>query len=101
MSTASIESPKPPKSAAANRARLSVHTSQESTEEAVSQLVHGCVSALRTMLPSTVLRPTQTVALVFDVAEQFLAASRRLALELAQAVEAGVEGVERYETRAA
>jgi hypothetical protein len=101
MSTAAIETPKTTKSPSAQRARLSVHSSQESTEEAVTQLVHGSVSTLRSLLPTAVVRPTQTIELIFDVAEQFLAATRRLALEVAQAVESGVEGVERYESRAA
>ncbi|GAC1441208.1 MAG: hypothetical protein NVSMB55_08340 [Mycobacteriales bacterium] len=102
MSAATIDSPKPTKNAASTeRARLSVHTSQESTEEAITQLVHGSVSTLRSLLPAAAVRPTQTVELVFDVAEQFLVAVRRLALEIASAVEAGVDGIERYESRSA
>ena len=102
MSTASIETPKAPKSTpSTQRARLSLHSSQESTEEAITQLVHGSVSALRSLLPTAVLRPTQTVVLLFDVAEQILAGVRRLSLEAAQAVESGVEGIERYESRSA
>jgi hypothetical protein len=100
MSTATIEAPKASKSSSSStqRARLSVHTSQEPTEEAIAQLVHGSVSTLRSLLPTAVVRPTQTVELAFDVAEQFLAAARRLALEVAQAIESGVEGIEGYES---
>lgn len=103
MSTAAIEAPpKAPKNGTSTqRARLSIHSSQESTEEAVTQLVRSGVSTFRSLLPSALVHPTQTVELLFDVAEQFLAASRRLALEVAQAVESGVEGVERYESRTA
>lgn len=102
MSTSAIEAPKSPKnSTSSQRARLSIHSSQESTEEAVTQLVHSGVSTLRSLVPSALLRPTQTVELLFDVAEQFLAATRRLAFEVAQAVESGVDGMERYENRAA
>ena len=99
MSAATIEAPKPAKNASSSdRARLSVHSAADSTEEAITQLVHGSVSTLRSLLPSAAVRPTRTVELVFDVAEQFLVALRRLTLEIAAAVEAGVEGVERYET---
>jgi hypothetical protein len=102
MSTAAIEAPKTSKNGTSTqRARLSIQSSQESTEEAVAQLVHSGVSSLRSLLPNAVVRPTQTVELLFDVVDQFLAATRRLALEVAQAVEAGVDGVENYERRAA
>ncbi|GAC1444682.1 MAG: hypothetical protein NVSMB55_21840 [Mycobacteriales bacterium] len=102
MSAATIETPKSAKnSASAESARLSVPSSAESTEEAITQLVHGSVSTLRSLLPSAAVRPTQTGKLVFDVAEQFLVAVRRLTLEIAAAIEAGAEGVERYETTSA
>lgn len=66
------------------------------TENAVLELVHGSVRVSRTLLPDVVSRPTQTVEKVFDVAEQVLAASRKVATSWARFVEGGFDGAERW-----
>lgn len=68
---------------------------REHTEAAVTDFVTATADAIRAFIPSAVLRPTQAVDYTFDVAEQMLAAWRRICLELASVAESGMQGAER------
>jgi hypothetical protein len=68
------------------------------TEAAVTDFVAATSDALRALLPSAMLRPTEAVDYSFDVAEQILAGIRRVCVEIATVIESGLQGAE---TRAA
>ena len=68
---------------------------REHTEAAVSDLIAASADALRAFLPSAVLRPTEAVDYTFDVAEQILAGTRRVFVEVASVIESGLQGAER------
>jgi hypothetical protein len=72
-------------------ARLSVQASGDATEQAVSQLVRACYGTVTSLIPPVFARPTETVGLVFDVLDQLVGAGRRLSLEVAEIVEAGLD----------
>ena len=67
---------------------------REHTEAAVSDLIGATADAMRAFLPSAVLRPTEAVDCVFDVAEQVLAGTRRVCLEIAGVIESGLQAAE-------
>ncbi len=83
------------KSASERRSELELTRSSAAVELAAVEFVNGSYDALRAFVPQAVLRPTQAVDYVFDLAEQALAASRRVCAEIASIVEAGVQGSER------
>lgn len=105
MSTATVETPnegssrrssgsRPRSARDANRNELAVV--RQHTEAAVIDLIGASTDAVRTFLPTAMLRPTEAVEFSFDVAEQFLAGARRICVEIATAVEAGLQaGLER------
>ncbi|GAC1610299.1 MAG: hypothetical protein NVS3B26_16290 [Mycobacteriales bacterium] len=106
MSTATIDAPKPAKASAPrlDRTRLSVQSSGDATEQAVSQLVRACYGAVNTIVPPALARPTETVSLVFDVLDQIVGAGRRFSLEVAELLESGLAGahpLDASESRAA
>jgi hypothetical protein len=75
---------------------------RQHTEAAVSDLIGATADAMRAFLPSAALRPTEAVEFTFDVAEQVLLGVRRVCVEMAQIVEAGLQGsVAASERRAA
>lgn len=105
MSTAAVESTSEStsrrSSAGANRraplqdaSRRELTEVREHTEAAVSDLISATADAMRAFLPSAVLRPTEAVDYVFDVAEQVLAGTRRVCLEVAGVLESGLQGAE-------
>lgn len=73
------------------RAVLHFTGATEATESAVTELVHGAVQAGVSLLPSVLVRPTATVEAVFSLADQVLAATRRVAYEVASVIESGVD----------
>lgn len=86
------------------RTRLQVKASGDATEEAITHLVRASYGAIRSFVPPVVLRPTETLTLVFDLVDQVVDAARRLTMEVAEVVEAGlveVDRTERVERRAA
>ncbi len=83
------------RSAAERRSQRELTQSIDATELAIVEFVNGSYDAMRAFAPQAVLRPTQAVDYVFDLAEQALSASRRFCLEIASIVEAGVQGSER------
>lgn len=78
-----------------DRSRQQLQASSWSTEAAMSELVRGSLNATTAVLPGVLVHPTQAVECFYDLVEQALAASRRLATELAMIVESGLEGAER------
>lgn len=66
------------------------------TEATVIDLVHGSVRISRTLLPDVIARPTVTVDRIFDLAERVLGSTRRSARGLAEVVESGFDGAERW-----
>lgn len=83
---------RPPLRNADQLAHADLAQAVDATETAVAAIVRGTVETTRTLLPSAVTRPTETVDLVFDLVEQVVAASRRVTRELAAAVEEGIQG---------
>jgi hypothetical protein len=71
---------------------------REHTEAAVSDFVTAAAEAVRAFTPTALLRPTEAVDYTFDVAEQMLAAWRRICLEIAAVAESGLQGSERRST---
>ena len=103
MSTATVDSnhdaPTRRSNAARRRplqdaSRRELHEVREHTEAAVSDLMSATTDAVRAFMPTAILRPTEAVDYAFDVAEQLLAATRRICLELAAVVESGLQGAE-------
>jgi hypothetical protein len=104
MSAATIESPTestPRRSGTSRKSPGQVQNTRdlmlvrEHTEAAITDTVLAVNDALRAFLPAAVLRPTEAVDFGFDLAEQGLAATRRLFLEIAAMLESGLQGVER------
>lgn len=105
MSTATIDSPndttttrRAPNSrprAVQDRSRRELTEARQHTELAVTDLIAGATDALRTLLPTAVLRPTEAVDTTFDMAEQLLAGARRVCFEVAAVIESGLQGAER------
>ncbi len=77
------------------RSERELTLASDAAELAVVELINGSYDALRAFVPQAVLRPTQAVDYVFDLAEQMLGTSRRVCMEIASIVEAGVQGSER------
>jgi hypothetical protein len=100
MSAGTLEAGTETRTTTARRSRTQDKSSQQleeslrATEEAVVELVHGSVNVVQAFLPSAVVRPTEAVDYVFDLAEQALAVARRTAHEVASLIESGVRGVE-------
>ena len=65
-------------------------------ETAITDIVTAANDALRTYLPTAVLRPTEAVEFSFDLAEHLLAGARRMCFELALILESGLDGPHRH-----
>jgi hypothetical protein len=104
MSAATVDSPTEgtARRSGANRsrpvpveARRDLVLVREHTETAITDVITAVTDVVRAFLPAAVLRPTEAVDFTFDMAEQGLAASRRLCVEIASVLESGLQGVER------
>lgn len=98
MSTATIDGPETTtrRTPAARRPSSSATKPQlvearQHAETAVSDLAAAATDAVRTLVPSAVLRPTEAVDFAFDLAEQMLAVSRRACFEAAHLLENGLK----------
>lgn len=103
MSTATVDSPETTRRpSAASKGPRALEDSRrdlvevrQHTEAAVTDLVTATTDALRAFVPAAVLHPTEAIEHAFDVAEQVLAATRRVCVEVASVLESGLQGVER------
>ena len=105
MSTATVESSS---DAAARRAPAARRPSQTGdprpalvdarlhAETAVTDLIAATADTVRAFVPAAVLRPTEAVDHTFDLAEQALAAARRVCFEVAAILETGLDGAARW-----
>ncbi len=97
MSTATIDSPETTRRTPAARrpssssAKPQLVEARQHAETAVSDFAAAATDAVRTLVPSAVLRPTEAVDFAFDLAEQMLAISRRACFEAAHVVENGLK----------
>jgi hypothetical protein len=110
MSTATIETTPPaetdrgtarrttpaPRPHTADATRPKLVETRVHAETAVTDIVTAATDALRTLLPSALVRPTEAVEYTFDLAEQLLAGSRRVCFELALILESGLDGPHRH-----
>ena len=102
MSTATIDNPTDtaarrsaaprPRTGASDPTRPALVDARLHAETAVTDLITATADTVRSFVPAAVLRPTDAVDHAFDLAEQALAAARRVCLELASLVESGLDG---------
>lgn len=102
MSTATIDNPtdagtrrtsaQRPRQAAGDQVRPALVDARLHAETAVTDLIAATADTVRSFVPAAVLRPTEAVDHVFDLAEQALAAARRVCHELAAIMESGLDG---------
>ncbi len=93
MSTATIDSPADTaRRSAAPRPRTggTPPGTARPAEAAAAELVSATAETVRAFAPAALTRPTHAVETAFELAEQGLAAARRVCLELAALVEDGV-----------
>jgi hypothetical protein len=101
MSTATIENPTDsgrrtaaprPRQGTAQAARPALVDARLHAETAVTDLIAATADTVRAFVPAAVLRPTEAVDHAFDLAEQALAAARRVCYEIAAIMESGLDG---------
>ncbi len=96
MSTATIDTPDtttrrtPAARRPASAAQPRLVEARQHAETAVTDLAAATTDAVRSFVPSALLRPTEAVDFAFDLAEQVLAVSRRACVEAAQVLENGL-----------
>ena len=76
------------------QARGQLQQSIQTSEEAISQLVHAYAEAFRSFVPSAWLRPSEAIDFVYDVTSQVLGLQRRFVQELFGAVQSNLQAVQ-------
>jgi hypothetical protein len=103
MSTVTVENPtdsarRPPaarRPVPAGDPRPALVDARLHAETAVTDLVAATADTVRAFVPAAMLRPTEAVDHTFDLAEQALAAARRVCFEVAAILESGLDGAAR------